>query len=79
MISQHAHLRRNLEAFIEQYYNRPRLHSALGYRPPEEFEHTEAPVTSSASATMQWFRPVEDSVPEGANSVEKNIQPTEVC
>jgi hypothetical protein len=24
--------------FIEQYYNRFRLHSALGYRPPEEFE-----------------------------------------
>ncbi len=29
---------RNIEAFIEQYYNRCRLHSALGYRPPEEFE-----------------------------------------
>jgi transposase InsO family protein len=28
----------NLEAFIEQYYNRCRLHSALGYRPPEDFE-----------------------------------------
>jgi transposase InsO family protein len=28
----------NLEAFIEQYYNRHRLHSALGYRPPEDFE-----------------------------------------
>jgi putative transposase len=32
------HLRNNLEAFIEQYYNRQRLHSALGYRSPEEFE-----------------------------------------
>jgi transposase InsO family protein len=27
-----------VEAFIEQYYNRRRLHSALGYRPPEDFE-----------------------------------------
>ena len=32
------HLRTNIEAFIEQYYNRVRLHSALGYQPPEEFE-----------------------------------------
>ena len=32
------HLRANLENFIEQYYNQQRLHSALGYRSPEEFE-----------------------------------------
>jgi putative transposase len=32
------HLATNIEQFIEQYYNRCRLHSALGYRPPEEFE-----------------------------------------
>ena len=31
-------LRRNIGEFIEQYYNRQRLHSALGYRTPEEFE-----------------------------------------
>jgi hypothetical protein len=31
-------LRAHVEEFIEQYYNRCRLHSALGYRPPEEFE-----------------------------------------
>src|SRR6266852_1634887 len=27
------HLRTNIEAFIEQYYNRCRLHSTLGYQP----------------------------------------------
>jgi len=32
------HLRANIEIFIEQYYNQQRLHSALGYRSPEEFE-----------------------------------------
>ena len=32
------HLIESVEEFIEHYYNRCRLHSALGYRPPEEFE-----------------------------------------
>jgi putative transposase len=36
------HLRANIEEFIEQYYNRQRLHSALGYRSPEEFERQTA-------------------------------------
>jgi transposase InsO family protein len=55
-----GHMRVNIEEFIEQYYNRQRLHSALGYRPPEEFEQqTELPgaVASSASATLVFFRP----------------------
>ena len=53
-------LRTNIEEFTEQYYNRQRLHSALGYRPPEEFEQqTEllGAVASSASATLLFFRP----------------------
>jgi putative transposase len=31
-------LRTKIEAFIEEYYNRQRPHSALGDRSPEEFE-----------------------------------------
>ncbi len=50
------HLRGNLEAFIEQYYNRCRLHSALGYRPPEEFERDASSAVNSAGATMSFFR-----------------------
>jgi transposase InsO family protein len=32
------HLRDHIEEFIERYYNQKLLHSALGYRTPEEFE-----------------------------------------
>jgi transposase InsO family protein len=49
-------LRANIEAFIEQYYNRQRLHSALGYRPPEEFEQGMTPATTSLGASMSFFR-----------------------
>jgi transposase InsO family protein len=49
-------LRRNIEAFIEQYYNRQRLHSALGYRPPEEFESLVHSGAVAAGATMSFFQ-----------------------
>ena len=52
------HLRTNIEEFIERYYNRQRLHSALGYRSPEEFERQNECRSSAAdsrSATMELF------------------------
>jgi transposase InsO family protein len=33
-----AEARTSIEHFLERVYNRKRLHSALGYRPPVEFE-----------------------------------------
>jgi putative transposase len=50
------HLLANVEAFIEQYHNQYRLHSALGYRPPEEFERDASPAIHPAGATMILFR-----------------------
>jgi transposase InsO family protein len=48
-------LRANIEEFIDEYYNRQRLHSALGYRSPEEFERTVECQAESRSATIEAF------------------------
>jgi putative transposase len=49
------HLRVNIEAFIERYYNCRRLRSALGYRPPQEFEDAVGGSRNNG-ATMSFFR-----------------------
>ena len=49
-------LRANIERFIDQYYNHYRLHSALGYRSPQEFEQAAACAKASSGATMTFFR-----------------------
>jgi len=56
-----AELSQHLEEFIGAYYNRLRLHSALGYRTPEEFERDAAATPSSGgshdAAAMKFFSP----------------------
>jgi putative transposase len=74
-----GHLRRNIEVFIEQYYNRVRLHSALGYRPPEEFEHAVAPIDPSGAATIHFFQPAEGADSEERKRARKNNRKTRVC
>jgi putative transposase len=50
------HLRENLAEFIQEYYNKCRLHSALDYRSPESFEQN-AQTPAPDAATMQYFTP----------------------
>ena len=67
-------LRANIEDFIEQYYNRQRLHSALGYRSPEEFEQKTEFQTESRSATMEFFENKENNKKNSTGLLGKGTQ-----
>ena len=52
-----ADLEAHIAEFLEQYYNRRRLHSALGYRSPQQFENSlRAGPGSVPAAQMSFFR-----------------------
>lgn len=61
------HLRDNIEEFIERYYNQKRLHSALGYRSPEEFEQQAGRESDAATngPTVTFFPRSPDEVSTG--------------
>jgi len=50
-----------IEEFIERYYNRSRLHSALGYRSPGEFE-MQAETESGGNRQMRIVWPGNETV-----------------
>lgn len=51
-----AELRQNVEEFIEQIYNKVRLHSALGYRSPMEFEQSPASAHQWTPGVLNFLR-----------------------
>jgi transposase InsO family protein len=61
------HLTTHLEEFIDRYYNRLRLHSALGYRSPEQFE-AETASEPAAALSFSWHGRSIDPIWKGSRS-----------
>ena len=59
-------LREQLEDFLERYYNRLRMHSALNYRSPEAFEAELQPGTESRAAKIEFTQASEIYRPDVA-------------
>jgi hypothetical protein len=72
-------LRTHVEEFIERYYNCLRLHSALGYVSPEQFEQVQQSASTNGltlGASMSFFRHREVSpsdVQEGKEAGERPL------
>ena len=63
-------LRANLSVFLDRYYNATRLHSALGYRSPEEFERwaTHSKIAEIPEAPRLSFSRHEEIYPSDVRS-----------
>jgi putative transposase len=65
-------LRQHLAEFLERYYNHQRLHSALGYQPPAEFEAALS-ISVGAAATMSFFRHGEDYQTDDSSLLNRSV------